>query len=419
MAVPAVSENLLPSFSEITLYGMKAERSVNRVTLEKTEANPGDSLSVYVPKLSKNEVIVPGSMALVFNIDLSGGHANNFLVQNVTRALVERMVVKFGGTILEDTQGYNVYKTFEDLFLSQEKREGMILEGIQSEDLCKIRSGAGDKKASGVDAEEKLEEVFGKQYRIRLDHQILTANGVFYPNTLPNQLEFEITLAPEKDVVRGSESSQLKYKLTNIELEYELLNSPLLAEEAEREYTTGKVFPFNHVHRNLRNSFKKDDASLINIKVDSQRKSLKAILILFTDPYTAGGKDSEKYLFPDITKVEVTLNGKPLMIYKKGIKGKDMWKEAERFFVKEENKTENMNLTKFYTGDKFGLLVDFRSMRKQEIHGSGATIENSKEAVQLEIERNTKGSGDQNYHVYVISDSQLNIMNRQFVEVQY
>ena len=34
----------------------------------------------------------------------------------------------------------------------------MILEGIQSEDLCKIRSRAGDKKTSQVDAENKLEE---------------------------------------------------------------------------------------------------------------------------------------------------------------------------------------------------------------------------------------------------------------------
>jgi len=33
----------------------------------------------------------------------------------------------------------------------------MILEGIQSEDLCKIHSGAGDKKTSGVATENKAE----------------------------------------------------------------------------------------------------------------------------------------------------------------------------------------------------------------------------------------------------------------------
>ena len=71
--------------------------------------------------------------------------------------------MKFAGSILQDTFGYDTYKTFEDHFLSQEKRDGLILEGIQSEDLCKIRSGVGDKKTSGVDAENKLNEIFGKK----------------------------------------------------------------------------------------------------------------------------------------------------------------------------------------------------------------------------------------------------------------
>ena len=72
------------------------------------------------------------------------------------------MVVSFGEGVLEQTVGYDIYKTFEDLFFSQEKRNDMILEGIQSEDICKIHSGAGDKKTSGVDAENKLEEILGK-----------------------------------------------------------------------------------------------------------------------------------------------------------------------------------------------------------------------------------------------------------------
>ena len=60
---------------------------------------------------------MPGSLALRFRIDLSGGNAKNVLVRNVTRALVDKLVVKFAGTILQDTVGYDIYKTFEDLFL--------------------------------------------------------------------------------------------------------------------------------------------------------------------------------------------------------------------------------------------------------------------------------------------------------------
>ena len=108
-----------------------------------------------MPKLNQNEVLVPGSLGLRFDIDLTGGHANNYLVQNVSRALVSKMVVKFAGTILQDTDGYDLYKIYEDLFLSQEQRDDMVLEGIQSTDLSKIRSNAGDKKTSGVDTERK------------------------------------------------------------------------------------------------------------------------------------------------------------------------------------------------------------------------------------------------------------------------
>ena len=128
---------------------MKATRSVKRITFNPSEANPGETLYVHVPKLNKNEVSVPNSLALIFDIDLSGGHANNFLVQNVSRALVEKLVVKFAATTLDENVGHDIYKTFQDLFLPGEKRDNMVPEGIQSEDLCKIRSNSGDKKTSG------------------------------------------------------------------------------------------------------------------------------------------------------------------------------------------------------------------------------------------------------------------------------
>ena len=163
----AVQANLLPSHSDKTLGAMKAERTVTRITFDCTEANPGHMLYVSVPKLNEYEVIVPGSLALLFNIDLTGGHANNHLVQNVSRAFVDRFIVKFAGTTVQDTNGYDIYKIFKDLFLSADECEEKILEGIQSVDLCKIRSGAGDKNTSGVDAENKLESIYKNKYCTR------------------------------------------------------------------------------------------------------------------------------------------------------------------------------------------------------------------------------------------------------------
>ena len=145
----------------------------------------------------------------------------------------------FGGTPVQDTNGYDIFKTFEDLFLSVYERDEMLMEGIQSTKLCKFRSNSGDKPTSGVDAENKLEAVYKMKYKINLDHQILTSSGVFYPQALD-----------------------------------------------------------------------------------------KGILLLFIVPYTAGARDSENYFNPDITNVEVTINGIPNRVYNNGIKGHDMWREA-------------------------------------------------------------------------------------------
>ena len=149
-----VQDDLLPEYSKKTMRAIKAPHAVKRITFNPSVANPGETLYVHVPKLNKNEVLVPNSLALIFDIDLSGGHANNFLVQNVSRALVDKLVVRFDGTNVEETVGYDIYNTFRDFFLPVEKRDNMVPEGIQSEDLCKIRSNSGDKKTSGVDAEK-------------------------------------------------------------------------------------------------------------------------------------------------------------------------------------------------------------------------------------------------------------------------
>ena len=128
---------------------------------------------------------MPGTLVLLFNLDhkLAGGHADNYLVQNVSRALVSRFVVKYAGETVQDTHGYDIYEIFKDLFLTVEEREEMLLEGIQSTKLNKIRSDAV-KETSGVDTEKALESVYKNTYKINLDHEILTDHGVFYPQAL-------------------------------------------------------------------------------------------------------------------------------------------------------------------------------------------------------------------------------------------
>ena len=409
---------------------MKAERTDKRITFNPSEANPGETLYVSVPKLSEHEVIVSGSLALVFNISLTGGHANNYLVQNVSRALVDKLHVKFAATSVQDTDGCDIYKIFEDLFLSADERANMLSEGIQSVDLCKICSGAGDKKTSGVEEENKLQSVYSNKYRINLDHPILTDHGVFYPQALYNDLVFELTLAPAYQVVRGTDANKLVYKLENIQLEYETIRSKSLADETASTYTSGKKFAYDLVMRERVVPIARGGDTRINLRVNPQRRSLKGILLLFINPYVVGARDSESYFNPDITKVKVTVNGVPNRVYNEGISGTDMWNELTRYFnPRGHTRTRglhtpnggrpNMTLTKYLTGNKFGLWIDLRSMADTTLHGNGQRLVNTRDGVQLEIERTASGSGNTNCHIFTISDSQMNIMGGQLESVQY
>ena len=338
----------------------------------------------------------------------------------MSRALVDKFVVKFAATTIQDTDGYDIYKIFEDLFIPVHERANMLSEGIQSLDLNRIRSGAGDKKTGGgVTAENKLNDVYGTKYRINLDHPILTDHGVFYPQALYNDLVFELTLAPAGQVVNCSDPSKLGYKLENIQLEYEVIRSKTLADEALSTYSSGKEFAYDLVMREKVVPITRGSDTRLNIRVNPQRRSLKGILLLFINPYTAGARDSESYFNPDITKVKVTVNGVPNRVYNEGISGKDMWNELTRHFNPHSGGWPNMTLAKYLTANKFCLWIDLRSMADTTMHGNGQRLVNTQDGVQLEIERTASDSGTTNCYIFTVSDSQMNIMDRQLASVQY
>ena len=116
-------------------------------------------------------------------------------------------------------------------------------------------------------------------------------------------------------------------------------------------------------------------------------------------------------------KKSVTVNGSPNMLYNKGTESQDIWSEVSCFFMKEKIKPQQMTLHKFYAENKFGLMIDLRTMASQKMHGSGTHIVNSTDGVQLEIERKSGGS-DMNCFIFVISDSQFNIQGKQLESVQ-
>ena len=84
-----------------------------------------------------------------------------------------------------------------------------------------------------------------------------------------------------------------------------------------------------------------------------------------------------------------------------------------------KNKTEHMNLKLFLAGDRFGLLIDLRSMADRSMHGSGTRLVNTTNGVQLELERKASGSGNINCQVFVISDAMMPIQYNQLQPIEY
>ena len=409
-----VSDFISPNHEKKVSNAMKADRTVHRVTFNPNKASPGETLSVAVPKLDDRSVLVPGSLALIFDLTVSG-EVNNFLVNNIARALVDRLTVKFAGEILQDTDGWDLFKLWEDLFLTEKERESRLREGIQSEDLSKIRCEAGDKKTSGVAKELILNKVYGNKYRIPLDHDILKDHGVFFSRGLNDELVFELRLASAGAVVRGSDPTKLGYEMTNIQLEYEVIHSKDLADKVLLSYVNGKRFLYEHVSHHKTISFAKS-TTIINESINVPRRSMKGLLLLFYEPYALGARDSEKTFNPDLREVKVVVNGIPNRVFSQGIKSRDMWEEVFRHFGKENS---SLTSTEFYAGDRFGLFIDLRSMEDNDLHGSGMRLVNTKDGVQLTLRRNGGSGGNVKCHIFILSDAQMNIVNGELESLTY
>ena len=392
---------------------MKAELSLNRITLNPSSASPGETLYINIPKLAENVVIVPGSVSLLFDLTVSG-HANNTLVNNVGRNLVTRLKVLFGGETLEDTQRCDLFKTYHDLYLTDEDRDNRLKQGISSENMRKLRTNAGDKITSGNAKEVALAAVHNTKYCIPLDHPILNEHGAFYPKALPHPLTFEITLAPVSDIVVYSDVVKTPtYEITNLELEYACISSEYLAREASSAYQVGKGFFYENVILHKTFTISKPNDSVINEHINLPRRSMTGILCLFTESYTGGKRDSEKFVNPNITSININVDGMPNRLYSKGMVPSDLWESVKKRFGIEGVKQKD-----FYT-DKFALWIDLRTNPDNSIHGGGLVLNNTRDGVKLEMKREVGGTGNITCYMFVVADALMEVMNSNLRSIMY
>ena len=402
-------EKLMPDFERFIMSEIKGQRTENTITFNPDRAEPGEEVYVTIPKLNANACIVPNTLFLT--AEFKNKNTKSCFLNNVGKLLAEGLSVMVGGEVAYDNIEESVYRVYEDLWKTEKQRKNMIDCGIANENTRKLMSK--DDSANKSNASDALMfKVLGSKVSIKLG-QILDNHGVYAPNKMVSDIQYKIRL-PKADAIMVAQSGQViaGYTLESLKLEYETIENPELAKQALSGYELGRSLTYEHVTLFRKTGWSKD-VTLVNETVNLPRKSMKAIVMLFKEKGTV--TDSEKYVYPNITDVKITVEGVPNAVYNQGMKKDKLFKEARRFFL--NRKRDVMEIDDFYS-DHFALVIDMRTFNDGNVVGSGKKLINAQSGILLEItkEATTK---DVICHTYVVSDGIVNFTNKALQGIDY
>ena len=295
-------------------------------------------------------------------------------------------------------------------------REDKLRQGISSENMRRLRTNAGDKVTSNA-KEVALAAIHNTKYYIPIDHPILNDHNVFYPRTLSQPLSFEITFASVADVVVFSDQTKPpNYKITNLELEYQCIQSEYLAKQAAEKYQVGRGFLYEKIILRKTFNISKNLDSVINEHVNVPRRSMTGILCLFTEESVAGTRGSEKFVNPMITSVNFNIDGMPNKLYSNSMISADFWESLKKRFVTKDSEVKQID---FYADNKFALWIDLRTHPDNDIHGGGFLLNNTRDGVTIEIRRQTGGLGSITCNMFLVADAVMEIESSNLHSIKY
>ena len=295
-------------------------------------------------------------------------------------------------------------------------REDKLRQEISSENMRRLRTNAGDKVTSNA-KEVALAAIHNTKYYIPIDHPILNDHNVFYPRTLSQPLSFEITFASVADVVVFSDQTKPpNYKITNLELEYQCIQSEYLAKQAAEKYQVGRGFLYEKIILRKTFNISKNLDSVINEHVNVPRRSMTGILCLFTEESVAGTRGSEKFVNPMITSVNFNIDGMPNKLYSNSMISADFWESLKKRFVTKDSEVKQID---FYADNKFALWIDLRTHPDNDIHGGGFLLNNTRDGVTIEIRRQTGGLGSITCNMFLVADAVMEIESSNLHSIKY
>ena len=162
--------------------GVKGARQSVVITNNPSVIDQNQQLLVRFPNLGAHDVIVPGTARLAFRIMLDSEDANRTVVQNLSRAIVKKTVIKISGNEVMSIDDSDVFNCYGDLWKTASERKNDQYQGIDTSgnrNTTRIRIDAGNKDET-VAADKAIADVFGNRFYVPLDqaarepHAILT-----------------------------------------------------------------------------------------------------------------------------------------------------------------------------------------------------------------------------------------------------
>ena len=109
-----VGDKLNPQRSYRKGFALKGLRQHIIKTNNPSTIGPDELLTVNFPDLKENQVIIPRTTKLTFNISLAGTDVNRTLVKNLGRNIIRKLVVKLEGNEIISINDYDILYSYYD-----------------------------------------------------------------------------------------------------------------------------------------------------------------------------------------------------------------------------------------------------------------------------------------------------------------
>ena len=129
-----VGDRLNPQRSYRKGFALKGLHQHIIKTNNPSTIRPDELLTVRFPNLKENQVIIPSTMKLTFNISLVGTDVNRTLVGNLGRNIIRKLVVKLEGNEIISTDDYDVLYSYYDCWKYKIERPNAVFQGIVEAD---------------------------------------------------------------------------------------------------------------------------------------------------------------------------------------------------------------------------------------------------------------------------------------------